>query len=79
MSKLATAIRNVLTFFSQLSQTDVDECALGLDDCHNNSQCVNTPGSFTCVCGNGFTGNYPNCCGKYREIFRFYVTVRWAM
>ena len=27
---------------------DVDECALGLDNCGDDAQCVNTEGSFEC-------------------------------
>ncbi|XP_076816426.1 uncharacterized protein LOC143462236 isoform X2 [Clavelina lepadiformis] len=32
---------------------DVDECALNLDNCGNNSVCLNGIGSFSCVCTNG--------------------------
>ena len=40
--------------------TDVDACALGLDDCPDNSDCESTgPGTFACSCRPGFTG--PNC------------------
>ena len=35
---------------------DVDECALGTDDCGANSFCNNTEGSFTCTCDPGYTG-----------------------
>ncbi|XP_038046056.1 fibrillin-1-like [Patiria miniata] len=33
--------------------TDIDECALGLDDCQQ--ECSNTEGSFACNCSAGFT------------------------
>jgi hypothetical protein len=29
---------------------DIDECALGLHECHPQAACVNTPGSYTCQC-----------------------------
>ncbi|XP_035715096.1 multiple epidermal growth factor-like domains protein 8 [Folsomia candida] len=36
---------------------DVNECELGIDDCHPNATCVNTPGSHACFCQPGFTGD----------------------
>ena len=38
---------------SDLSRSDIDECDLGLDTCHENSQCVNTEGSYECRCQPG--------------------------
>ena len=43
---------------------DVDECKLGLAQCHPNASCVNQPGSFKCVCNRGFTGDGVNVCNK---------------
>ena len=37
--------------------TDVDECALETDNCHDDALCANTDGSFTCACKDGFTGD----------------------
>src|SRR5690606_22400384 len=33
---------------------DVDECALGTATCPANSRCLNTPGSYECLCDCGF-------------------------
>ena len=46
-----------------LFNTDRDEC---LDPfCAENSRCVNTPGSFECICLTGFAGNgFDLCKGK---------------
>ncbi|MBK8252007.1 MAG: DUF4215 domain-containing protein [Polyangiaceae bacterium] len=41
--------------------TDNDECTLNTDNCDANATCTNTPGSFTCACNVGFTGNGVTC------------------
>ena len=43
---------------------DTDECTAGMDDCHVNSKCTNTKGSFACTCNQGYHGNETYCQGK---------------
>ena len=43
---------------------DVDECAIGSDDCDINASCQNTDGGFRCTCDDGYQGNGWNCTGK---------------
>lgn len=45
--------------------TDIDECAEGRHYCRENTMCVNTPGSFMCVCRTGYIriDDY-SCTGK---------------
>jgi formylglycine-generating enzyme len=46
--------------------TDVDECALGQDDCDDQAVCTNTPGSFSCACKTGYHPSGADClptCG----------------
>ena len=45
--------------------TDVDECAEGRHYCRENTMCVNTPGSFMCICKTGYIriDDY-SCTGK---------------
>lgn len=41
---------------------DIDECEVGLSNCGYNSICINTIGSFTCQCKNGFIYNITTGC-----------------
>ncbi|XP_046846325.1 uncharacterized protein LOC124440043 [Xenia sp. Carnegie-2017] len=41
--------------------SDIDECSLSIDDCHENSTCVNTNGSYLCNCNVGYSGNGTVC------------------
>ena len=46
----------VLLYFVYLS-TDVDECAVNMTNpCANDGACMNSYGSYYCVCTNGWTG-----------------------
>ncbi|XP_016873571.1 signal peptide, CUB and EGF-like domain-containing protein 2 isoform X21 [Homo sapiens] len=42
-------------------QEDVDECAQGLDDCHADALCQNTPTSYKCSCKPGYQGEGRQC------------------
>ena len=48
---------------------DLDECTEGYDNCSGDSQCINTVGSFTCICQEGYSWNGRACidideCGE---------------
>ena len=38
--------------------SDVDECSQVVSPCLNGGSCTNVPGSFTCNCPVGWTGDY---------------------
>ena len=42
---------------------DINEC-VEQSPCDDNAACTNTPGSFTCVCNGGFSGNGITCTGQ---------------
>ena len=41
--------------------TDVNECEIGCDNCDQNADCINTIGSFSCMCQSGFVGDGITC------------------
>ena len=43
--------------------TDIDECSEESDNCHANSTCLNTIGSYSCSCKNEDNGDTANCTG----------------
>ena len=47
---------------------DIDECTDGGHDCHTDANCANSPGTFSCTCKPGYTGNGTSCTGKLIEI-----------
>ncbi|KAF7245525.1 Signal peptide, CUB and EGF-like domain-containing protein 2 [Varanus komodoensis] len=40
---------------------DVDECAEGIDDCHPDAICQNTPKLYKCMCKPGYSGEGKTC------------------
>ena len=47
-----------------MSLADIDECELGIDNCHVNATCADVIGSFICTCNNGFDGDGVNCTSR---------------
>ena len=41
--------------------SDLDECALGLDDCDENADCSNSDGGFNCSCKRNYFGDGKLC------------------
>ena len=52
---------------------DVNECIEETDNCHENADCYDTIGNFTCVCSPGYSGDgVDNCTGwkLYNQILQ---------
>ena len=44
--------------------SDIDECEASTNMCHQEANCTNTDGSYTCTCNSGYTGDGLECSGK---------------
>lgn len=47
---------------------DIDECALGIDNCDETQSCQNSPGSFGCTCRNGYQPSGTTCVGEWNPV-----------
>lgn len=63
-------------FEGTLCNIDVNECARGLDTCHEMASCTNLAGSYECKCFEGYTGDGHDCIPtkKLESIFSNYFT-----
>ena len=55
---------------------DINECARGLDQCHDMASCMNTIGGYRCTCFEGYAGDGYQCepTSKLEKIYSGYVT-----
>lgn len=59
---------------------DVDECADEAELCSPNGDCLNTQGSYLCVCDSGFTANIdtPSCDGRMQHAHT-HMHMHWVL
>ena len=55
--------------------TAIDLCDIGTDNCDSNAVCTSTPGSFTCACNQGYTGDGLSCIGNYSLWYNQHVNI----
>ena len=60
-------LNSVVYHSMDVSLSDIDECAAE-SPCHSNGMCTNTPGSYTCACNDGYTGDGTTCTGMISVI-----------
>lgn len=56
-------LKNGNLFLHNFFSSDIDECLTS--PCSTIGFCTNTPGSFSCQCSVGYTGNGFSCSGIY--------------
>jgi len=64
--------RHLCSFFA-----DDNECLRNNGGCHLEAACINTEGSFHCMCDDGFDGNGYDCRGRTCEV-HYKVLFHWC-
>ena len=59
--------------------TDDNVCTMGTNNCHANAECTNTPGSFSCVCVAGYSGDGVICQGIHVTVLIWLHAVYFGM
>ena len=70
---------NFFFFFFALSASlinfvlDLDKCSANSYSCDVNAVCSNTPGSYTCACKAGYSGDGGTCSGIYIYFYFLFI------
>ena len=65
MLQLSTII-NICSMCFPCIFSDIDECSIDNGNCEPPTFCVNTPGTYSCICPLGFASADGTCVGKYK-------------
>ena len=49
--------------------SDVDECREAVPVCHEHAHCDNLPGSYRCICKDGYYGDGTHCQGIFQLVY----------
>lgn len=69
-TNLISHIKPWLFIWCSMNFVDINECDEDTNACGQNSDCLNTEGSYECHCSTGYTGNGTVCVGKWRYVFK---------
>ena len=58
--------------FPLFSILDLNECDSNTHNCSAQATCSNKPGTFSCECKNGWSGDGTNCTSKYAKYLMIY-------
>ena len=61
---------------------DINECRSGANSCDGTyADCANTPGSYTCTCKSGLSGDGQagNCLGTYYILFLMIFSTTYSI
>ena len=72
--KLVTGYYSIVPLFAYFYISDINECVGGSHNCHVDSNCSNTKGSFYCTCLTGYSGDGVSCVGMYTKKSPFSLT-----
>jgi len=62
-------LANIVKFTRDIrDNADIDQCATNNGGCSADADCSNTPGSHTCTCKPGYTGDGVSCTGMYVNV-----------
>ena len=60
-----------------INSIDINECKLYNDTCSMNASCMNSEGSFSCLCLPGYTGDgFELCTGMCRKC-HYKISIWW--
>ena len=64
MSFFLSNINELIEINYQSLIIDINECELNIHSCHEQATCTNSPGSYSCACNPGWTGDGFDCQGS---------------
>ena len=71
-------VKNVIIVLKSQYASDINECAQDENKCYYHSHCVNTEGSYKCVCDSGYAPWGRLCVGESLDMIIIMTRYRMA-